>query len=285
MVDEGNDKVTESVVTMATSLRLHTSLIGEICLRIFFAIFFYISDDAVPFRRKIQPEEFWLYQFPRTPSYYPGRWLWRTIFGAPIIVIGIVYTWKKDLTDLKQAFLGVILSIFLTGSVTNCIKLGVGRPRPDFMARCFPDGDFNNDFRCSGNEVDVIQGYKSFPSGHSSFAFSSLGYLALYVAGKLQCFSRRGRGQTWRLCCVVCLLLWPVMIAVSRTADYHHHWQDVSVGSVLGMIIAYVCYRQYYPAINKLNSDIPYMSLPQEVETPSTPLYSNSPNDDVMKMV
>ncbi|XP_060066659.1 phospholipid phosphatase 5-like [Ylistrum balloti] len=270
---------------MTSHLRIHTSLIFEIGLRIFLAIFFYISDDAVPFRRTIQPEEYWLYQFPRTPSYYPSRYLWRTVFGAPVIVIGIIYLWKKDIADVKQAVLGVVLSVFLTGSVTNCIKLGVGRPRPDFIARCFPDGTFNNEFRCTGNELDVIQGYKSFPSGHSSFAFSSLGFLALYVAGKLQCFSRRGRGQTWRVICVVCLLLWPVMIAVSRTADYHHHWQDVSVGSILGMCIAYMCYRQYYPAINRLNSDIPYILQPQEVETPSTPLFTNTVNDDILKIV
>jgi hypothetical protein len=27
---------------------------------------FSISEDAVPYFRKIQPEEFWLYRFPRT---------------------------------------------------------------------------------------------------------------------------------------------------------------------------------------------------------------------------
>lgn len=259
---------------MTSSLRIHTSFIAEVGLRIFLAIFFYISDDVPGFRRKIQPEEYWLYQYPRTPSYYPSRYLWRTVYGAPIVVIGLVYLWKKDITDVKQAFLGVVLSVFLTASVTNCVKLGVGRPRPDFIARCFPDGKFNDAFQCTGAEDDVAQGYKSFPSGHSSFAFSSLGYLALYLAGKLQCFSRRGRGQTWRVTCVIGLLVWGVMIAVSRTADYHHHWQDVSVGAVLGMGIAYMCYRQYYPAINKLNSDMPYIALPQELQNPPTPLLS-----------
>ena len=37
---------------------------------------FSISEDAVPYFRKIQPEEFWLYRFPRTDSFYPGYLLW-----------------------------------------------------------------------------------------------------------------------------------------------------------------------------------------------------------------
>ena len=35
-----------------------------------------VTDDAVPYFRKIQKEEQWLYRFPRTPSIYPGHILW-----------------------------------------------------------------------------------------------------------------------------------------------------------------------------------------------------------------
>lgn len=158
-------------------------------------------------------------------------------------------------------------------------------PRPDFLERCFPDGNVNDDMKCTGNKADVIQGYKSFPSGHSSFAFSSLGYVALYIAGKCHCFSSKGRGHAYKLCMVAVPLVWAALIAASRTADFHHHWQDVSVGSILGMYIGYLCYRQYYPSIYSSQSHIPY-SIVEMIEIPLEHIsVEEKPVDSLLKKV
>ncbi|KAK3585479.1 hypothetical protein CHS0354_003327 [Potamilus streckersoni] len=223
--------------------------------------FFFWSDDAKPFFRIIQPEEYWLYNFPSTPSYYPSWLLWITVILVPTVTVGGFWILNRDVTDLIQGVLGANLSVFLAGSITNCLKLGVGRPRPDFLARCFPDGHIKDDMKCTGNIDIVIEGYKSFPSGHSSLSFSCMVYVSLYLAGKLHSFGKAGRGSGFKLCCVFLPIIWAIMIAVSRTADYHHHWQDVTVGSILGAVIASVCYRQYYPPVQRHDSHLPYKAI------------------------
>lgn len=47
-------------------------------------------------------------------------------------------------------------------------------------------------------------------------------------------------------------------MAVSRTCDYHHHWEDVTIGSLIGLSVSYYVYRQYYPSIFSGHCHRPY---------------------------
>ena len=40
--------------------------------------------------------------------------------------------------------------------------------------------------------------------------------------------------------------------------DYHHWKEDVIVGSLIGLMIAYLCYRQYFPAFTSKRSNLCY---------------------------
>ncbi|CAJ0633015.1 16122_t:CDS:2, partial [Entrophospora sp. SA101] len=87
-------------------------------------------------------------------------------------------------------------------------------------------------------------------------AFAGMGYFSLYLAGKLHVFDRKG--YTYKSFVVVTPLVIAILICISRTQDYRHHWQDVFAGSTLGFILAIFSYYQYYPSIHSPVCDKPY---------------------------
>ncbi|XP_051149133.1 lipid phosphate phosphatase 2-like isoform X1 [Andrographis paniculata] len=167
----------------------------------------------------------------------------------PIAIFVLYYMRRNDVYDLHHSILGLLFAVLITGVLTDAIKDGVGRPRPDFFWRCFPDGrdqyDRFGNVICHGDPGDIKEGHKSFPSGHTSWSFAGLGFLSLYLSGKIKCFDRRG--HVAKLCIVFFPILLACLVAVSRVDDYWHHWQDVFAGGLLGLVVATFCYLQFFP--------------------------------------
>lgn len=168
----------------------------------------------------------------------------------PFCIILIYYFIRKDVYDFHQATLGLLFSVLITAVITDAIKDGVGRPRPDFFWRCFPEGKgvFSNVTGiviCNGEKGVIKEGHKSFPSGHTSWSFAGLGFFAWYISGKIRAFDRRG--HVAKLCIVFAPILLAALVAVSRVDDYWHHWQDVFAGGLIGLVVASFCYLQFFP--------------------------------------
>ncbi|XP_019453112.1 PREDICTED: protein PLASTID MOVEMENT IMPAIRED 2-like [Lupinus angustifolius] len=167
----------------------------------------------------------------------------------PMLIFLVVYIRRRDVYDLHHSILGLFFSILVTAVITEAVKNAVGRPRPDFFWRCFPDGkDVYDTFGgviCHGDKNVVKEGHMSFPSGHTSWSFAGLGFLSLYLSGKIKAFD--STGHVAKLCIVLLPLIFASLVGISLVDDYWHHWQDVFAGGLLGLVMATICYLQFFP--------------------------------------
>ncbi|KAK3987967.1 phosphatidic acid phosphatase type 2/haloperoxidase [Cladorrhinum sp. PSN332] len=175
--------------------------------------------------------------------------------------------------------LGIAISLVLTSLLTDIIKNMVGRPRPDLLARCIPSpsasasatrGLVSIDICTQTDHHTLHDGWRSFPSGHSSFSFAGLGYLSLFLAGQTRIFAYSSastlgeqteklvRGDLMKALLCLAPLLGATMIAISRCQDYRHDVYDVCIGALLGWTVTYWSYRRYWPRLGSGRCDEPY---------------------------
>jgi diacylglycerol diphosphate phosphatase / phosphatidate phosphatase len=86
-------------------------------------------EGATPFTRKIHIDELWLYKNPRIDSYVPTSLLWPLIFLTPALVIFLVFILRRDKDDACKGLLSLTLALFLTGVITNIVKIIVGESK------------------------------------------------------------------------------------------------------------------------------------------------------------
>lgn len=169
---------------------------------------------------------------------------------------------RASLHKHHSTILGLFIACLLTSFLTDVVKNMVGRPRPDLIARCKPMVDTPHytlvTYKvCTETDQHVLHdGWRSFPSGHSSFSFAGLGYTALFLAGQLRIF--RDRRDLGRALIALAPLAGAAMIAMSRCQDYRHDVYDVCVGSALGLTIALWTYRRYWPRLSCNDCDVPH---------------------------
>lgn len=252
-------------VTPARRKQLIFSYAPDWIITIGLAVIFFLLDFVEGYRREFSLEESSIRHPYAIHERVPNIALCFICFVSPLVLQPVVnFLTVRSWWDLHNSTLGLIFGLALTGCVTQFVKITVGRPRPDLLDRCQPSAGatdpafkLSNWTICTQTDNRIMRdGFRSFFSGHSSLSFAGLGFLSFYLAGKVHMFDKRGRASKgW-------LALGPFaaasLVAISRTMDYRHHWQDVFVGSIVGTVFAYFSYRQYYPPLNSEFSHRPY---------------------------
>ncbi|KAI9494470.1 phosphatidic acid phosphatase type 2/haloperoxidase [Zychaea mexicana] len=270
--------------------RLFYSYGKDWLLVVIMTVVFFGIDLIPPFHREFSLRDESLMHSYTVHESVPAWTLALICLIGPIVFIGLVaFCLQGGIHDFHSGVLGLCLALSMTIMLTDIIKITSGRPRPDFISRCQPSSDavdppmgLSNYTVCT-TPIDsyvMKDGYKSFPSGHSSFSFAGLGYLAFYIGGKMHMFDERG--HTYKCFLFAFPGLGALLVAISRTRDYRHHWQDVFIGALLGASIAYFAYRQYYPSLIHVQCDTPFaMRSLGSVDSPEYQGASgSSPYDD-----
>ncbi|WWD20960.1 hypothetical protein CI109_105438 [Kwoniella shandongensis] len=272
--------------------RIFLSYAPDWCLTIVLWGLFYLLDKINGYRRLFDINDTSLAHPYADPERVPV-WLLAVICGIvpALVIIFTAGAIRRSFWDGQSGLLGLILGLGLTITFTNIIKITAGRPRPDLFARCIlPEGLTTNPVHgltswtvCTQTDDSRLQeGFRSFPSGHSSFAWCGMWYMILYLAAKMRINNRTG--YTYKSWLLLAPLSCCTLVSVSRTMDYRHHSTDVIAGAIIGIAGAWYAYRQYYPALAHPQAYKPYS--PRIPKDESIPLHNrpatHRPSSEVM---
>lgn len=171
------------------------------------------------------------------------------------------------------------VNLALTTCVTELIKIMVGGLRPAFPRVCIPGQippstyttlAITSDAQCSQTDEAMLKDYrKSFPSGHTSYAFAAALYLSLYFvwrAASLRSSFSYVSAQVFSHLLMICvsLPLWcALLIGVSRLLDNKHWYWDVIAGAGIGSLFSSLFFqivkgnveRDYAQQLKQLESE------------------------------
>ena len=133
-------------------------------------------------------------------------------FGLPVVMFGLSYLMKNTLTRKHSLYIGA--SVLTAVVITNILKYSIDRTRP------FDTYSFIEKMTSGGSP--------SFPSGHTSDAFSLATALSIVY-------------PKWYV--VVPAYAWAVTVGYSRMALGVHYPGDVLAGALIGAGSAYLCFR------------------------------------------
>lgn len=264
-ISSSSSRASKTRITPQRRKKIILSYLPDWLMTIVLVLIFFLLDEIPGFRRDFSLNDTSLQHPFAEHERIPNKALIILAVLAPFLLNLVVnFLTVRSWWDAHTSTLGLLLGLGTTGSITQFVKVTVGRPRPDIISRCIPApgsadplwGLSTYHICTQTNEKVLKDGFRSFFSGHSSLSFAGLGFLGFYLAGKLHLFDQKGHaGKTW-----LCLTPFAAaaLVAISRAMDYRHHWHDILIGSLVGTILSYFSYRQYYPNLASPYSHRPY---------------------------
>lgn len=154
--------------------------------------------------------------------------------------------------DTRDFLLTLFQSMAVAVFFTQFTKNLTGRFRPSFYDMC----KWNRDVVWDGvtnlctDAAGEKQGRMSFPSGHTSFAWSTMLVLTLYLLGRSRLNRESPGGKKTLLmflCCApIVLAAW---VAMTRCIDNWHHYSDIVAAAIIGAVSAVFAVNYNYGSI------------------------------------
>ncbi len=161
--------------------------------------------------------------------------------------IAVSYGDENPWLNAHASLLGFAETLMTTLATTEALKLGVGRLRPDYLARLNLYGP---------DSYELRYGQKSFVSGHTSLAFAAANYLSMSLGGRFLWGQRAKTSPLWQKLSVGAFAAstWAFAIATgwTRVSDNRHFTTDVIGGALLGSVIAQAIYWRHNGANGRL---------------------------------
>ncbi|KAL9598585.1 MAG: hypothetical protein Q9219_004416 [cf. Caloplaca sp. 3 TL-2023] len=208
------------------------------------------------------------------------------------------YPLKHRLRNLNTSLLSLLLSFALSFLSVQAMKNLFGRPRPDLLARCIPDYQNQEKYALGGYGDEVLNGFylvsasictqtdtsklddgfSSFPSGHATYAWAGMVYLALFVTSHFGYSvplppppppppppepsttpsSPGQQEEQQKEQPSLLLLLLPLIplcvatyITTTRFSDFRHHPGDIIFGALLGTMFSVWAWRLYHRGLGE----------------------------------
>ncbi|XP_016085233.1 phospholipid phosphatase-related protein type 5-like [Sinocyclocheilus grahami] len=215
------------------------------------------------------------YLGPEDTSAIPPALLYAVVTGVPTLLLKtkplmLDHTRHCPNTEcLHYVFFSIgvyMFGLFTTDIFVNAGQVVTGNLAPHFLTVCKPNYTalgcqqalryISHQEACTGNEDDILQARKTFPSKEAALSVYAAVYMAMYITFTVKAKGTRLAKPVMSLG-LMCLAF---LTGINRVAEYRNHWSDVIAGFIIGVAIAtflVVCVVHNFKGKQLLNEDPP----------------------------